>query len=202
MKLSPTLIVDKLVQVANKYSTRHLAFFVLLSVFAIPAFAQEATIVGTVTDSSGAVVPNATITVTNVATGQVRKMQSNDIGQYVATALPIGNYDVKAQATGFTLADTTGVVLNVGDRRRVDFALKVGTTRESITVEAAPIAVKTEGGEQSSLITGQQITQLETNGRSLYSIVNLTPGASSLQGDFQIPTPMGGDRMWRSMANV
>ena len=166
----------------------------LIAIFAIPAFAQEATIVGTVTDSSGAVVPNAAITITNIATGQVRKMQSNDVGQYVATALPIGNYDIKAQATGFNLADTTGVVLNVGDRRRVDFMLKVGGTQELITVEAAPIAVKTESGEQSSLITGQQITQLETNGRSLYSIVNLTPGASSLQADFQIPTPMGGDQ--------
>ena len=168
--------------------------FVVVAALSIGASAQEATIVGTVTDSSGAVVPNAAITITNIATGQVRKLQSNEVGQYVASALPIGNYDIKAQATGFNLADTTGVVLDVGDRRRVDFALKVGGTQELITVEAAPIAVKTESGEQSSLITGQQITQLETNGRSLYSIVNLTPGASSLQSDFQIPTPMGGDQ--------
>ncbi len=183
------------VRFRNKLNARYLAvLFIALAMFSIPAFSQEATIVGTVTDSSGAVVPNASITITNIATGQVRKLQSNEVGQYVAAALPIGNYDVKAQATGFNLADTTGVVLSVGDRRRVDFALKVGGTQELITVEAAPIAVKTESGEQSSLITGQQITQLETNGRSLYSIVNLTPGASSLQGDFQIPTPMGGDQ--------
>ena len=112
----------------------------------------------------------------------------------MASALPIGNYDVKVQASGFSLADTTGVVLNVGDRRRVDFTLKVGAAQTTITVEAAPIVVKTENGEVSSIITGEQITQLETNGRSLYSIVNLTPGASSLQGDFQVPTPMGGDQ--------
>ncbi|HWC20274.1 MAG TPA: carboxypeptidase regulatory-like domain-containing protein [Terriglobales bacterium] len=194
MKLSSKLI-ESFVRVTNKFAARQVTMlFLLLGVFTIQAFAQEATLVGTVTDSSGAVVPNATITITHLATGQVRTLSSNDVGQYVATALPIGNYDVKAQATGFNLADTSGVVLNVGDRRRVDFVLKVGGTKETITVEAAPIVVKTDSGEVSGLITGEQITQLETNGRSLYSIVNLTPGASSLQGDFQIPTPMGGDK--------
>ncbi|HEX7960163.1 MAG TPA: TonB-dependent receptor, partial [Terriglobales bacterium] len=168
--------------------------FLLVGIFALPAFAQEATIVGTVTDSSGAVVPNADITVTNRNTGQSRNLTSNEVGQYVAEALPIGTYDVKAQAAGFNMAQTTGVVLNVADRRRIDFSLKVGGAQQSVTVEAAPIAIKTESGEQSGLITGEQITQLETNGRSLYSIVNLTPGASSLQNDFQVPTPMGGDQ--------
>ena len=173
---------------------RFAMLFLLVGVFALPAFAQEATIVGTVTDSSGAVVPNANITVTNRNTGQSRTLTSNEVGQYVAEALPIGTYDLKAQATGFNTAQTTGLVLNVADRRRVDFNLKVGGAQQSVTVEAAPIAVKTESGEQSGLITGEQITQLETNGRSLYAIVNLTPGASSLQGDFQVPTPMGGDQ--------
>ena len=168
-----------------------LCFFLLL---AVSAFAQEATIVGTITDSSGAVVPNATITITNTATGQARKLTSNNVGQYVAPALVTGTYDLKVEAGGFSVADTKGVVLDVSDRRRVDFTLKVGATQQEITVEAAPIAVKTDSGEVSNLITGQQITQLETNGRSLYSIVNLTTGASSLQNDFQVPTPMGGDQ--------
>src|SRR5437868_2606709 len=194
MKLSSTY-AESFVQAVTRHR-RHLltALCVLLGLCATQAFAQEATLVGTISDSSGAVIPNATITITNMATGQVRNLATNDAGQYVATALPIGTYDVKVQAAGFGLADTTGVVLNVGDRRRVDFGLKVGTTQTSITVEAASIAVKTDSGEVSSVITGEQITQLETNGRSLYSIVNLTPGASSLQGDFQVPTPMGGDQ--------
>src|SRR5438067_3480793 len=194
MKLSSTH-AERLIQAATS-RRRHLllALSVFLGILATQALAQEATLVGTVSDSSGAVIPNATITITNMATGQVRNLATNDAGQYVATALPIGTYDVKVQAAGFGLADTTGVVLNVGDRRRVDFGLKVGTTQTSITVEAASIAVKTDSGEVSSVITGEQITQLETNGRSLYSIVNLAPGASSLQGDFQVPTPMGGDQ--------
>jgi len=193
MKLS-SMNAESLVQAVTLRRTFFLLMFVFLGMFATQTFAQDATLVGTVTDTSGAVVPNAAITITNQATGQVRKIATNDTGQYVATALPIGTYDVQAQASGFSPANTTGVVLNVADRRRVDFNLKVGTTQTSITVEAAPIVVKTENGEVSSVITGEQITQLETNGRSLYSIVNLTPGASSLQGDFQVPTPMGGDQ--------
>jgi hypothetical protein len=186
---------EGLITLAKRWNAHHIAMlFLLLGVFAGSAFAQQATIVGTVTDSSGAVVPNAKITVTNTNTGQIRTLVSNEVGQYVAEALPIGNYEVKAQASGFVVAQTTGLVLNVGDRRRVDFDLKVGGAQQSVTVEAAPIVVKTESGEQSGLITGEQITQLETNGRSLYSIVNLTPGASSLQMDFQVPTPMGGDQ--------
>jgi len=162
--------------------------------FALPLFAQEATILGTVTDHSGAVVPGVTITVTNTKTGQSRALTTNDAGQYVASALVIGTYDVKAESKGFATATTAGVVLNVGDRDRIDFSLKVGGGQESVTVEANAIAIKTDTGEVSSVITGEQITQLETNGRSLYSLVNLTPGASSLQADFQVPTPMGGDQ--------
>src|SRR5215472_8083212 len=194
MKLSSTY-AESFVQAVTRHR-RHVlpTLCVLLGLFVTQGFAQEATVVGTVTDSSGAVIPNAAITITNMGTGQVRNLATNDAGQYVASALPIGTYDVKVQAAGFGLSNTTGVVLNVGDRRRVDFSLKVGTTQTSITVEAAPLVVKTDSGEVSSVITGEQITQLETNGRSLYSIVNLTPGASSLQGDFQVPTPMGGDQ--------
>src|SRR6185437_15246835 len=86
-----------------------------------------------------------------------------------------------------------GLVLNVGDRLRVDFAMKVGTASEKVTVEAGTVQVQTDTGEVSDLISGQEITKLETNGRSIYSLVNLTPGASSNQADFQTPTPVGGD---------
>ena len=64
---------------------------------------------------------------------------------------------------------------------------------KQVTVEADAVRVQSETGEVSDVITGQQITQLATNGRSMYSLANLTPGASSGQADFQIPTPVGGD---------
>src|SRR5450631_3712902 len=166
------------------------AFFVM---FAAQALAQEATIVGTVTDPSGAAVPNAAITVTNIETGQTRSLTTSGDGQYVAPDLHIGHYAVRAQGAGFKVVEQKDVVLNVNDRARVDFKLTLGTATEQVTVEAAAIAVQADSGEVSDLITGQQISQLSTNGRSMYSLISLTPGASSGQADFQIPTPVGGD---------
>src|SRR6185312_3325243 len=157
------------------------------------AFAQEATIVGTITDPSGSVLPNVAVTITSSDTGQVHTFTTNDAGQYVAAGLPIGHYTVKAEASGFKSASKDGVVLNVGDRDRLDFALTVGAISEKVTVEANPIAVQSDSSEVSSVITGQQVTQLSTNGRSVYSLFALTPGASSLQGDFITPTAVSGD---------
>jgi hypothetical protein len=105
---------------------------VLLAVFfvlcAAHALAQEATIVGTVTDPSGAAVPNAAITVTNVETGQVRSLTSSGDGQFVVPDLHIGRYSVRAQGAGFKVVEQKDVVLNVNDRARVDFKLQVGST--------------------------------------------------------------------------
>jgi hypothetical protein len=158
-----------------------------------PLVAQDATIVGTVTDPSGAVVPNVQITITNTDTGQARKVATNDSGQYVAPELRIGRYTVRAEAAGFKAAERKDVVLNVADRNRIDFNLEVGSAQESVNVEAAAVAVQTDSGEVSDVITGQQVSQLATNGRSLYSLAVLVPGASSNMVDFQSPTPVGGD---------
>ena len=75
----------------------------------------------------------------------------------------------------------------------VDMKLEVGSATESISVEGTAVTVQTESGEVSDVITGQQITQLATNGRSIYSLALLTPGASGNMPDFQQPTPVGGD---------
>ncbi len=165
----------------------------LVLVFAAQALAQEATIVGTVTDPTGAAVPNVTITVTNIDTGLARTLTSSNDGQFVAPDLHIGRYTVRATASGFKVAEQKDVVLAIGDRSRINFKLTVGSAQEQVTVEAAAIAVQADTGEVSDVITGQQLTQLSTNGRSMYSLISLTPGASSGQGDFQIPTPVGGD---------
>jgi len=180
------------VRAAKQY--RHLvALSVLLIGLPIFAFGQEATIVGTVTDPSSSVVPNVAITITNVDTGEVRTSVTNDTGQYVSPGLPIGHYNVTAKAAGFGLAERNGLVLNVNDRTRIDFVMKVGGTTENVTVEANAVQVQSDSGEVSTVITGQQITELNTNGRSLYSLFALTPGASSIQGDFNVPTPVSGD---------
>src|SRR5580700_3935221 len=165
----------------------------LFVIFAGQALAQEATILGTVTDPSGAAVANATITITNTETGVVRALPSNGDGQYVAPDLVIGRYNVRATAAGFKGSEQKDLVLAVGDRTRIDFKLVVGSVQENVTVEANAVAVQTDSGEQSNVITGQQITQLATNGRSLYELFALAPGAVSLQSSRVIFTPVSGD---------
>src|SRR5581483_1445529 len=164
-----------------------------LGLFVAQASAQQATIVGTVTDPSGAAVPNAKVTITQLETGTVRNIVTNSDGQYIAPDLGIGHYTLKVDATGFKRVEQSNITLAVGDRNRYDFKLEIGSAQEQVTVEAAAVGVQTESGEVSNVITGNQVENLATNGRSIYSLVNLTTGASSLQGDFQVPTPTGGD---------
>ncbi len=165
----------------------------IVLIFAAQGLAQESTVVGTVTDPSGAAVPNATITITNNDTGVARTLPTSSDGQYVAPDLHLGHYTIRATATGFKVAEQQNVTLNVGDRLRIDFKLQVGSAQEQVTVEANAVAVQTDSGEVSNVITGQQITQLATNGRSLYQLFSLAPGASSLQSSRVNFTPVSGD---------
>lgn len=151
------------------------------------------TIVGTVSDPSGAAVPNAAIVVTDVGTNTVTKVTSDASGNYVATGLPVGTYNVTAEVPGFKKFEQTNLPLNVGDRRTVDVKLEVGSTQETVEVQADAVQVQSESGEVSDVINGQQVTQLATNGRSLYTLTALVPGASSNMSDYQSPTPVGGN---------
>jgi hypothetical protein len=160
--------------------------------FSASTFAQQATIVGTVTDPSGAVVPNVAVVITNTDTGQSRTYPTNDAGQYVAPDLQIGHYDVKASAAGFKAAEQKSIVLTVGDRIRVDFQMQMGAAQETVTVEANAVHVQSDSGEVSNLITDQQVSQIAVNGRSIYQLAQLTPGASSQINGF-VNTPVGGD---------
>src|ERR1700732_1246180 len=169
-----------------------LVLFVLVLGVATQAFGQTATIVGTVTDPSGGAVAGANVSVTHVETGQVYQLTSNGEGQYVAAELPIGHYNIKVEAPGFKAAEQKGVVLNVADRTRLDFQMYVGGASETVTVEANAVRVQTESGEQSTVTTDQQMAQLSVNGRSIYQLAQLTPGASSQINGF-VNTPVGGD---------
>ena len=171
-----------------------LAFLCLSS----SVMAQDATIVGTVTDPSGASVPNVKITLTNLETGLVHTAVTSDSGQYAIPELKIGHYDAKAEASGFKIAEQKGVVLQVGDRARIDFQMQLGGAQETVTVEANAIRVQSDSGEQSNVITGQQISQIAVAGRSMYQLAALTPGASSAIGaggmsSGEVNTPVGGD---------
>src|ERR1700724_2047113 len=154
--------------------------------------AQDATIVGTLTDPSGASVPNVKITATNTETGLSHTTTTSDSGQFVFPELKIGHYEAKAEASGFKTAEQKGIVLQVGDRSRIDFQMQLGGAQETVTVEANAVRVQTDSGEQSNVITDQHMAQLSVNGRSIYQLAQLTPGASSQINGF-VNTPVGGD---------
>ena len=94
---------------------------------------------------------------------------------------------------GFKRVEQNNIVIDVGARDRYDFRLQVGSASEQVTVEGTAVGVQTESGEVSQVITGKQVEGLATNGRSIYTLINQTTGASSLQDDFQTPTPVGGN---------
>ncbi|PYT82592.1 MAG: hypothetical protein DMG41_33110 [Acidobacteria bacterium] len=182
MFLLNSLCVRSIPPLAKWFGKRHvIALVAIILGISFQAFGQEATMVGTVTDPSG-----------SVETGLVHSITTNEAGQYVLPDIHIGHYDVKAEATGFKAAEQKGIVLQVGDRARVDFQMQVGASSETITVEATPIRVQTDTGEVSNLITDQQLSQISTNGRSIYVLAGLTAGASSnITGLLNVP--VGGD---------
>ncbi len=159
--------------------------------FAVVGSAQEATIVGTVTDQSGAAVPNVQVTIISVDTGQVRHIASNSTGQYVVPGLPVGKYEIKAESPGFKTFDQKDITVNVGDRVRVDIGLQVGQTQESVSVEATAVRVQADSGEISEVITSNQVVDLAMNGRNLYELATLIPGASSALPSFNGPSAQG-----------
>jgi len=182
-----------------------LRLVLLLSVFLVVGLqvsAQDATIVGTVTDPSGATIPNATIRITNTETGRVATFPTNMVGEFVAPSLAIGHYVVRAEADGFRPVEQKDVVLQVGDRTRLDFKLQIGAAAEAITVESAQVAVQTDTGEVSSMISGQQVADIATNGRNIYLLATLLPGVSNaMSGDFQLQLPVSSDDKWAFNGN-
>src|SRR5271169_6213063 len=184
-----------IVFVAKHFRLRFLfVLLVALIGFSASTFAQQTTIVGTVTDPSGAAVANVAITVTNVDTGAIRTIPTNDSGQYAAVDLQIGHYVVKAEAKGFKVAEQKDIVLTIGARIRVDFQMQLGASQETVTFEANAVQVQADSGERSNLITDQQMAQISVNGRSIYQLAALTPGASSNFGNgAYVNTPVGGD---------
>jgi hypothetical protein len=173
--------------------SRLLILLVVLLGFAFTASAQEATILGTVMDQSGSVVPSVSIILTNAETGQNYTTVSNSAGQYVVPGVRIGSYSIKADLQGFKTWTTSGVVVRVGDRVRVDISLQVGQMSDHITVESEALRVQADSSEVSDVITGTQVTSLATNGRNLLALAALAPGASSqlIGNAFNTPTPVG-----------
>ena len=135
-------------------------------------------ITGEAKDPSGALVPNASITVTNTATNGVRTTTTNTAGLYSFPDLPPGIYDVKIVSAGFANVVKTGIELQVQQTARVDFALAVGQSTQTIEVAANAALLATENATVGTVIEQQRIMDLPLNGRSFFSLVALSPNVS------------------------
>ncbi len=138
-----------------------------------------ATILGTVTDSSGAAIPGANIQVKNDGTGQTTASQADAQGRYRVPDLPVGNYEVQASKEGFSAVLHKGIELTVGVQSVVDFSLAVGQQTQTVTVEGAVTQVETTNSTVSSLVNQTQMRELPLNGRNFEQLIQLAPGVQN-----------------------
>jgi len=147
---------------------------------------NNAQIHGTVTDATGAVVPNASIQAAHVATGTVRKTVSGASGDYVLANLAVGAYSIEVTASGFERYVQTGIVLQVGDNVNLDVTMKVGAVTQSVEVSAGATMVQTQDTSISEVIDQRRMDDLPLNGRLPTQLVVLSGAAVNYQ-------PNGGD---------
>ena len=161
------------------------SFMMLVALIAllmpILVFAQTVyvgTILGTVKDTSGAVVTGANVTVRETQTGISRMLLTENDGTYRFAALPVGHYEVKVEAKGFKTETQTGIVLNVAQEVVIDFSLQVGSLNSQITVTAAPPVVDTTSSMMGGLVDEKSMAELPLNGRNYLDLSLLQPGVS------------------------
>jgi len=147
---------------------------------------QNGQFTGIVTDPTGAAVGNAKITLTSATTGLTVTTTTNSSGSYTLKELPVGNYKITAEASGFKTVSNANLTLNAGTIQRVDFKMELGQTREVVEVLGEAAAVNTEDSKLASTVSSTQINSLPLNGRNVYDLMQLSPGAVNVTGvDFE-----------------
>ncbi|HEX7360922.1 MAG TPA: TonB-dependent receptor [Bryobacteraceae bacterium] len=147
------------------------------------AWAQQSSITGSVRDTTGAAIPGATVTLTNIQQGFTRTMKSNASGDYLFAGLPAGNYNVAVTARGFTKYQIRDLVLRVSEKARADANLQLGQVSTEITVAGTNVSqVQTQSGSLSGVLTTRQIHQLVLNNRNFTQLITLIPGVSNQTG--------------------
>ncbi len=136
------------------------------------------TILGAVSDESGARIPGVAVTITNRNTGLVRSVTTDEGGRYRAPGLGLGNYEVKAELTGFRTAVRTGIQLTVAAEEVVNLTLSVGAVTEQVQVTGEPPLVETTSAALSGLVDDKKIRDLPLNGRSFEQLAFLQPGVT------------------------
>jgi outer membrane receptor protein involved in Fe transport len=173
-----------------------LCVWLLALVAFTPVLAQQAataTLEGVVTDSQGAVLPNAKLTVRNIQNGLTRELQTDESGVYRFAALQPGSYELTVNAPSFSEAKRSGITLTVGQKLNLDVTLKPGGANETVNVTAEAPVVETTRTNVAGSVGAQQVSSLPVNGRNFLDFATLTPGVvrdGSRQGDLSF----GGQR--------
>ncbi len=156
------------------------ATLTLLTVVSTPAQTFRGTILGTVTDTSGAAVPGATVTIKNLDTGLVRTVTTTDDGSYSVPELPIGNYGVTVEKTGFKLGVVTGINVEVSSERRADVVLQAGNLAQTVEVRGEELPmVESTSNNLGGIVEAKIAANLPVNGRDYQKLILLVPGATS-----------------------
>ena len=164
---------------------------------ALRAQTDTGSVTGTVTDPSGAVVPDATITVTELATNRVVSVQSLADGSFAVNALHIGNYKAEATKAGFE-SEATTFPLQISEVKVLNFNLKVGSTSQTVEVTAASQLIDTSTSSAGEVIEGNQVADLPLNGRNFTTLALLTPGVGRGQYSDNASAPANNAETWRN----
>ena len=190
MKLSPHLdkggcIVSRhtsfCLPPAKSRHARLLLALALIPCFAIAVWADTVgSISGTVTDQSGGVIPDTTVTALNLDTTVVQTTKTNANGFYNFTALPVGRYEIEITREGFKPYKRTGLVIDVNSQLRADVALSMGEQSEEVVVSGTAVSVETVDTNLGDVVSGTQIVTLPLNGRSYTDLLSIQPGVSPI----------------------
>src|SRR5262245_18335774 len=155
-----------------------IGFVALVAVLLPAASAQEVrgSISGIVTDSAGSLVPGVEIAVTRIEGNTSASTVTSDTGNYLDQFLLPATYSVTAELSGFKRFVRENILLQVGDRVRIDIALEVGGSSESVVVNEAASLLETETASRGQVITSQQISDIPNNGRNVFQLVWAVPG--------------------------
>ena len=161
------------------------ALLLLTSTLVRAQIAGSANVQGTITDSTGAVIPNAAVTLTDEATGVKHVTKSDGSGVFVFPNLPVGTYNISAAAAGFKTYEQHGIVLEVGSSITVNPTLAVGTGTQTVQVAAEALALQTEDPTFKQTIDNNEMSEMPLNGRQMTALITLSGGSSMAPaGDF------------------
>ena len=164
--------------------SRIVVAFLFFAIAAVSANAQlqNGIFTGTVMDPSGAAVANADVSITNLGTNDTITAKTNTEGLYRAAEIPVGTYKFTVTAQGFKKAVKAGIYIGAGVIERVDFKLELGQQSETVMVEAGAVQVQTEDARLYDTISQSQISNLPLNGRNVFDLITLAPGAVDATG--------------------